>query len=242
MDILPVKTIDDSASLAALCDLLRHRGASLDDPRQSPAALWPREQLSWLAQAGVYRWFEPVEHGGYGWSDADQLRGYVELAAACLTTAFVLTQRAGAVRRIAAYAPPTLLQEAIPDLLSGKTFATVAISHLTTSRRHLNRPILVAEPIAEGWILAGQAPWVTGAITADWVVTGATQPDGMQVLLAVPGKLPACKLLRPRICSRSTPVARECWSIKTSLSSGGIYSRGRRNKFWPEPLAREPAG
>jgi alkylation response protein AidB-like acyl-CoA dehydrogenase len=197
MTLTPIKSIDDSEALAALCDLLRNRGASLDDPRQAPAALWPREQLAWLAEAGVYRWFEPIEHGGYGWSDADQLRGYVELAAACLTTAFILTQRAGAVRRTAAYAQPALLQETIPDLLSGKTFATVAISHLTTSRRHLNQPVLVAEPVADGWILSGQAPWVTGAIAADWVVTGATQPDGKQVLLVVPKTLPGLQPAPP---------------------------------------------
>lgn len=197
MPLTPIKSIDDAEPLAALCELLRNRGAALDDPRQSPAALWPREQLTWLAEAGVYRWFEPVEQGGYGWSDVDQLRGYVELAAACLTTAFILTQRAGAVRRIAAYAQPALLDDAIPDLLSGQTFATVAISHLTTSRRHLDRPILVTEPVAEGWILAGQAPWVTGAIAADWIVTGATQPDGRQVLLVVPGKSPGLQPAPP---------------------------------------------
>jgi alkylation response protein AidB-like acyl-CoA dehydrogenase len=197
MSLTPIKTIDDSDALTALCDLLRNRGASLDDQRQQPAALWPRDQLTWLAEAGVHRWFEPTEHGGYGWSDADQLRGYVELAAACLTTAFILTQRAGAVRRIAAYAQPELLNEAIPDLLSGKTFATVAISHLTTSRRHLDRPILLAEPVADGWILHGQAPWVTGAIAADWVVTAASQPDGKQVLFAVPKTLPGLQPAPP---------------------------------------------
>lgn len=197
MNLHPIKTIDDLTALEDLCELLRHRGSSLDDPRQQPAALWPREQLNWLAQAGVYRWFEPTEHGGYGWSEADQLRGYVELAAACLTTAFILTQRAGAVRRIAAYAKNDLLDEVMLDLLSGKTFATVAISHLTTSRRHLNRPILVAEPVAEGWILSGQAPWVTGAIAADWVVTGATQPNGKQVLLAIPKSLAGLQAAPP---------------------------------------------
>jgi alkylation response protein AidB-like acyl-CoA dehydrogenase len=197
MNLSPIKTIDDDAHLEDLCELLRNRGGSLDDPRQQPAALWPREQLDWLAQAGVHRWFEPEVHGGYVWSEADQLRGYVELAAACLTTAFILTQRAGAVRRIAEYASREMLQEAVPALLSGKTFATVAISHLTTSRRHLNRPILLAEPVADGWILSGQAPWVTGAIAADWVVTGATQPDGKQVLLAVPKTLPGLQAAPP---------------------------------------------
>ncbi len=64
----------------------------------------------------------------------------------------------------------------------------MAISHLTTSRQYLTKPVLQAEPVGDGWILSGHAPWVTGAAFADWITTAAVQPNGQQVLFAVPGK------------------------------------------------------
>ena len=63
---------------------------------------WPAEQLRLCGEAGVFEWFVEPELGGQGWSEAEVLRGYVKLAAACLTTTFVITQRTGAMSRIAA--------------------------------------------------------------------------------------------------------------------------------------------
>ena len=50
-----------------------------------------------------------------------------------------------------------------PDLVSGAAFATVGISHLTTSRRHLAKPVLRAPADGDGFMLDGFSPWVTGA-------------------------------------------------------------------------------
>ena len=87
-------TAPDDPSLAALCDQLAARADATD-----VAAAWPVEQLRWLAESGVYRWFVPREWGGLEWSEQDLVRGYLRLSAACLTTTFILTQRSGAVRR-----------------------------------------------------------------------------------------------------------------------------------------------
>lgn len=144
---------------------------------------WPSEQLDRCAEAGVFRWFMSEEWGGYGWSDEDVVRGYLRLSSACLTTTFVITQFVAACRRISASSDKRLKSELLPELAAGKIFATVGISHLTTSRRHLAKPVLVAEPVTGGWSLNGVAPWVTGGRCADELVVGSSLKEGTQVLM-----------------------------------------------------------
>ncbi|PQO47179.1 acyl-CoA dehydrogenase [Blastopirellula marina] len=151
---------------------------------------WPAASLAACGEAGVYRWFLSAENGGFGWSDADVVRGYLKLSAACLTTTFIITQRTGACRRIAGSGNEGARQSLLPDLASGATFATVGISHLTTSRRHLAKPVLGASLDGDGFLLDGYSPWVTGGVYADTLVVGATLPDGRELLAAVPGDAP----------------------------------------------------
>ena len=88
-------------------------------------------------------------------------------------------------------------QACLPSLIQGQHFATVGVSHLTTSRRHLDRPVLVAEIRDDSVVLNGYSPWVTGAPYAHWIVIGATVADGRQVLLAVPRDLPGVTVEPP---------------------------------------------
>ncbi|QDU95339.1 acyl-CoA dehydrogenase family protein [Lignipirellula cremea] len=159
-------------------------------PQLEAANAWPAEQLDLCAQAGVFEWFLPQVHGGQDWSEADIIRGYLQLAAGCLTTTFIITQRMGACRRLAGCDNVGLQQEWLPPLLSGEKISTVGISHLTTSRRHLKKPVLAAEEQADGFLLSGYSPWVTGSTQADVVVIGATLPDGRQLLAALPTDMP----------------------------------------------------
>ncbi len=87
-------------------------------------------------------------------------------------------------------------------LASGALFATVGISHLTTSRRHLAKPVLTAEAIAGGFRLEGMSPWVTGGAAADAIVTAATlvergEATDRQLLIAVPTDLPGVLVADP---------------------------------------------
>ncbi|WP_153557256.1 acyl-CoA dehydrogenase family protein [Roseimaritima sediminicola] len=177
----------DSVEMDRLCDRLRDLTVSDD------VAVFPEEALRACGRAGVFRWFLSEQDGGYGWSPADQTRGYLRLAAADLTTTFVITQRMGACRRIAASENRSVAQRWLPSLLAGESFATVGISHLTTSRQHLGRPALAAHPEPQvpglggnGYRLEGFSPWVTGAAHADLLVVGASAADGTQILAAVP--------------------------------------------------------
>jgi alkylation response protein AidB-like acyl-CoA dehydrogenase len=150
---------------------------------------WPAQQLRLCGDAGVYSWFVPRHWGGQEWSDADVTRGYLRLSAACLTTTFIITQRTGACLRIVGSNNQQAKERLLPGLVSGDAFATVGISHLSTSRRHLAKPVLEARETPNGYTLSGFSPWVTGAGHAQTIVTGAVLPDGQQILVALPTDL-----------------------------------------------------
>ena len=182
----------DDPQLDELCAKLRELAGPLD-----VSDAWPAEQLRLCGEYGVYAWFMPVEWSGQAWNDVDVIRGYLKLSAACLTTTFILTQRTGGCLRIAASENDTARSRWLPGLVSGEQFSTVGISHLTTSRRHLSTPVLRAEQTADGFLLDGYSPWVTGGDYADVIVTGATLNDGTQILVALPTDLPGVKVPPP---------------------------------------------
>ncbi|MEZ6072021.1 MAG: acyl-CoA dehydrogenase family protein [Pirellulales bacterium] len=151
-DPVRIQSPDDPA-LDELCGRLAEAAGDLDR-----TGAWPAEQLRLCAEYGVFRWFVPREWGGLDWSDIDVVRGYLKLSAACLTTTFIITQRTGACRRIAGSDNEAIKARLLPDLADGRTFATVGISHLTTSRRHLGSPVLSARESADGFVLDGFSP------------------------------------------------------------------------------------
>jgi alkylation response protein AidB-like acyl-CoA dehydrogenase len=85
----------------------------------------------------------------------------------------------------------------MPALVQGTAQATLGISHLTTSRRHLARPVLRAGETTAGFQLDGFTPWVTGARHAQHVLTGATLADGRHILLLVPLDAPGVSVAEP---------------------------------------------
>src|SRR5262245_59793181 len=160
---------------------------------------WPAEQLRLCGEFGVYEWFLDPAWGGQGWEEEQVVRGYLALSAACLTTTFIITQRTGACRRIEGSGNDALRQRLLPGQASGELFATVGISHLTTSRRHLATPVLTAEATSGGFRLTGMSPWVTGGAAADVIVIAATlvergEVTEQQLLIAVPTNLPGVRV------------------------------------------------
>lgn len=144
--------------------------------------LWPAESWEAIKQAGVLGWNVPLEFGGADLNSVEMTYGYIRLAEACLTTTFVLTQFNAACQRINWSEDQALKARVFNELVSGAKFATVGISHLTTSRQHLSKPTVTAEKTSAGWILDGFVPWVTGAVKADYIVTGGVCEDATQIL------------------------------------------------------------
>jgi alkylation response protein AidB-like acyl-CoA dehydrogenase len=157
---------------------------------------WPSESWNLLSQVEVTGWCIPSVCGGLGLSPIEIMIGYERLAGSCLTSAFILSQRDAAVRRIRDSGRDDLARELLRPLACGGRFATVGISQLTTSRQH-GAPALVAEECSDGLVLDGVMPWVTAADQADHIVAGAVLDDGRQVLVVVPSDTPGITVMPP---------------------------------------------
>src|SRR5262245_48639667 len=91
-------------------------------------AVWPSASWDLLREFGVLGWSIPGEFGGQDLPPTDLLSGYERIAGACLTTAFILSQREAAVRRLLEHGRPDLKRRLLPDLAAGRTFASVGLS------------------------------------------------------------------------------------------------------------------
>jgi butyryl-CoA dehydrogenase len=157
---------------------------------------WPRASWDALRSAGMTKWAVPLEYGGAGCTPVELLSAGESLASACLTTAFILSQREAAARQLLK-GPARLKEHYLPGLAAGTHFLTVGLSQLTTSRQHLG-PVFQAFPaIGGGFVLDGHVPWVTGADQAIAVVVGATLPDATQVLVVLPTDRPGTTVGAP---------------------------------------------
>ena len=140
-------------------------------------AVWPAASWQAIAEAGVLGLdADRTANGAIA-----QLVAREELASACLTTTFILSQRDAAVRRIQASSNDRLRGDLLDPLARGERFATVGLSQLTTSRQHV-QPALLARTEGDTFVFDGVIPWVTGACHADYLVIGAVTDAGMQVL------------------------------------------------------------
>lgn len=175
---------------------------------------WPTASWDALKDAGLLGRAIPREYGGEEFSPVELLRGYEGLGAACATTAFILSQREAAVRRVLA-GPPRLRERYLPPLARGMSFLTVGLSQLTTSRLHQG-PALRATPSPTGFLLEGDVPWVTGADRAETIVVGATLADGKQLLLALPTDTAGVRVGEPM------PLASLLGSRTTSVRCDGV--------------------
>ncbi len=192
------KTVSQIESLQdANLDILCHRLSKLA-VNLTTAKQWPVEQLAICADYGVNKWFVGEQWGGFGWSPQRIVEAYIRLAAACLTTTFVITQRTGACQRIRESSNLTLRDSLLSRLASGETFVTLGISHLTTSRRHSAKPAVLATQVESGWLINGATSWVTGGAVAEFIVLGAETETGEQILLAAPTSLSGIEVKHPQ--------------------------------------------
>jgi alkylation response protein AidB-like acyl-CoA dehydrogenase len=166
----------------AFAELAEHAHAADD------AAIWPNASWEVLRKTGVLRWCIPTAYGGAGLAGTSLLSGYEQLAKACLTTCFILSQRDAACRRLQDGNNEELRRQLLPPLANGQSFSTVGLSQLTTARQHV-KSVFVAREAGSSFILKGTIPWVTGARQADHVIIGAVLEDGRQILAVLPTSL-----------------------------------------------------
>src|SRR5262245_20423309 len=115
----------EASKLAALAE-------AADRADREPA--WPEASWRLVREVGAEGWGIPAELGGRGLDRVAQLEGSEQLASACLTTAFILSQREAAVRWL--LGPGEARQRWLAALARGERFVTVGLSQLTTSGQH----------------------------------------------------------------------------------------------------------
>lgn len=188
---------------------------------------WPQKSIERLAAAGGWRWNIPVRFGGDPVSHTDLLKAYAALAAGCVSTALISTQRDGAVELIAGSDNPGLQERLLPRLARGELYTTVGIAQLTTSMRGGGQ-LMRAEPDGAGYRLNGMMPWATGAERAAWIVTGAVLADGRQILACAPTDRPGL----------SVDVPEPLFTLNASRTSS-VHCTDYRVE--PEEMLRGPA-
>ncbi|HEY4001433.1 MAG TPA: acyl-CoA dehydrogenase family protein [Candidatus Xenobia bacterium] len=140
------------------------------------------ENLQALAAAGLAGLTIAEADGGLGASPEVHRTVARELAAACGVTHFTVAQHWSACHLLATGQAEPLKRRLLPELARGQRWVAIAFAHL----RRPGPPVLRATLQDGGWILDGEAPWLTGWSLMDSAVVGATQPDGSFVYVWTP--------------------------------------------------------
>jgi alkylation response protein AidB-like acyl-CoA dehydrogenase len=134
----------------------------------------PAGHLDLLAAHGFYGLAAPADAGGLGIEDRATASRIVEiLASGCLTTTFVWLQHHGAV---AAVTDGPLRDDWLTPLARGERRAGVVLAGLRPGP-----PSVRATPVGGGYLIDGDAPWVTGWEMVDVLHAAARTEDGTVV-------------------------------------------------------------
>jgi alkylation response protein AidB-like acyl-CoA dehydrogenase len=144
------------------------------------APLVPGGHLRALAAAGLLGLAGPADAGGAAAGPAVTRAVYESLAGACGVTFFVWVQHHAPVRLLAASANGTLRRHWLAPLCRGDVLGGVAFAYL----RRPGPTAVLARPAPGGWVVSGEAPWVTSwglaglfAVAARVAVEPATGRD-----------------------------------------------------------------
>jgi len=145
------------------------------------AALVPSANIEALRGAALLGLQGPVSvPGGLGASHVTARPVFEAVAGGCGATAFVWAQHHGAVRRVAGGDGPA--RDAwLPRLCDGSILAGIGFAYL----RRPGPPAVRAERTSGGWLIDGEAPWITGWGLIDVLVVMARAADGSVVTAVV---------------------------------------------------------
>jgi alkylation response protein AidB-like acyl-CoA dehydrogenase len=209
MDLEPTEAqaLVQSTARAFAAKVVAPRAAAIDANEELP-----RDQLQGLARLGLMSVNVPVEHGGAGAGAVAYALAVQEIAAACASTAVMMsvTNMVGEV--IARFGSDAQRGVHCPALADGRALlASFALSESdagsdpgsmrTTARRE-----------GDGWVLDGAKQWITGGSAAGvFVVWARTSADGGSRGLScflVPAGTPGLEAGRPedKLGIRASPT------------------------------------
>lgn len=113
---------------------------------------------------------------------ADYRRLQISLARASGALTFLQTQHQSAVAKLVQSQNKFLQQEFFPGVGKGDILIGVGFSHL----RRPGVPIMQATETADGYLLTGKVPWITGYGFFGYFILGATLPDGRELYGVLP--------------------------------------------------------
>jgi alkylation response protein AidB-like acyl-CoA dehydrogenase len=178
----------------------------------------PEAHMRALAEAGLYGVSAPVSAGGLGLGGAEIGLVVEELAAACLASTFVWVQHFGLLRAMLDPGTPAPLREALlPAVIRGEVRGGVALAGLLPGP-----PRLSARPADGGWLVDGQAPWVSGWGVIDLLLVVARGPgDTVVTMLADAREQPGLTAARQRLAAVNA-------SATVELRFTGLFVPGGR--------------
>ena len=142
----------------------------------------PRSHLDALAAAGLCELFCPP---GVPLSASRKI--FEILAGACGVTFFVWVQHHAPVRMLARSSNEALRRRYLDDLCAGRILGGVAFAYL----RRPGPPAVVARPAEGGYVVAGEAPWVTSWGLAGVFSVAARMDDRVLYFMVDPAVSPA---------------------------------------------------
>lgn len=155
---------------------------------------FPRDAVTALGEAGLLGLLSSPDVGGMGGSLGDAAQVVRRLAAACGSTAMVVTMHYCAAAVIEQHGPDDVRRE----IAAGGHLSTLAFSE-TGSRSHFWAPLSTATPDGDQVVLDASKSWVTSAGEADsyvWTSRPSAAAEGATLWL-VPADLPGLEVSRP---------------------------------------------
>ena len=163
----------------------------------------PVAQLNALAAEGLYGASVPVQAGGLGLDLEAACAVTEELASGCLATTFVWLQHRGLAMTLAAEGTPAALRDQwLGPVCRGQVRGGIALTGIIPGS-----PLLRARPTGGGWLVHGEAPWVTGWGLIDLLLVQARGPqDSIVTLILDAADRPGLTVTRQRLASVNASV------------------------------------
>lgn len=172
------QTAIDSISHLAL----RFQERAEETDQAGPANPLLRENIRVLADSGYFGAGIPAAYGGLGLSGDARVECSLIIAAACGVTSFTQTQLHSGGGFVGGAHDESVKQELLPQFAAGKILCGVAFSHL----RRPGPPAVKAIRGDGGYVITGEAPWVTGWSMLDSFILGTTAEDSSLLYFYVP--------------------------------------------------------
>ncbi len=157
---------------------------------------YPGEFLHMLGAAGGFGGVVSREYGGNGQGLAHTLQIIEQTAKVCVSSAFLIWCQTACLRYVQSTTNIKLQQQLLPELVSGRLLGGTGLSNTLKSHSGIERPLLKARRITEGYSINGNLPWVSNLGEQHVFVTGCPlENDGRLVFFVVDCSQPGFRLV-----------------------------------------------